>query len=154
MIVGVLLITRPSAIFGTDGIPKHLETVPERKLPLLLPDDSVSGQHYFQPLISTNAQVINQTLTGFYWSPIPLSTFHKTYEEHVNHHHHHLSSTETIIGYIACLAVPFLSALVSLITRQCNNKKVPIYVLMFWFGIGASCVILAGKFRLIYRQEV
>ena len=160
MIIGVLLITRPSAIFGPDGVPKNVEMENTSKTHLLLPDDTEPGQHYFRPLTSPNADEnlvkvdLNKTLTGFYLSPIPLGkTFHKTYEEHIKHHHHHFTSTQTMIGYAACIAVPFLSALVSLITRQCNNKKVPIYVLMFWFGVGASCVIIGGKGLMVNLHQ-
>jgi hypothetical protein len=36
----------------------------------------------------------------------------------------------TIIGYVCAVGVPLLSAVISILTRQC--KHVPPYLLMFW----------------------
>ena len=52
--------------------------------------------------------------------------------------------SDVIYGYCCCVFVPFLSALISLITRQCNLAKVPITILMFWFGMGAIIVCAVG----------
>jgi len=56
-------------------------------------------------------------------------------------------SSDAIYGYCCCVLVPFLSALISLITRQCNLAQVPIYILMFWFGMGAIIVCTLVSIR-------
>ena len=162
MISGVLLISRPSAIFGPDAIPKNVAINAAASRPkMLLPDDANYGQHKFEsfpPVNTTNFSVNvgdEETVKWFYWGPISLmGSFHQTLQQHLDHHGIHLSSSEITLGYVACTAVPFLSALISLITRQCNNRKVPVYILMFWFGIGASCVIIAGKFTRYRIDEL
>ena len=154
MISGVLLISRPSAIFGPDSIPTTVAINAASSTPkMLLPDEVKNGQHKFVsfPPVNTSNNSINigeeETARWFFWGPISLmGSFHQTFQQHLDHHGKHLPTTpEITVGYVACTAVPFLSALISLITRQCNNKKVPVYILMFWFGIGASCIIIAGK---------
>ena len=40
----------------------------------------------------------------------------------------------TILGYVAAISVPFLSAVVSIWTRKC--RKMSSMVVMFWFGVG------------------
>ena len=160
MILGVLLITRPPAIFGQDeasqcnGNSNETSTFQNNTL-----DDNFTSNYYLSGIISmdqrneTLYEEEHQNVDRPYNSPIPLSgTFHQTYQEHLNNDEKDsepdFTPAQKIVGYIACVAVPFLSALISLITRQCNNKKVPIYVLMLWFGIGASCVIIAGMLFL------
>ena len=153
MISGVLLISRPSAIFGPDAIPNNVAiNAAASTSKMLLPDEANYGQHKFSsfPPVNTSNYSLKfedeETVRWFYWGPISLmGSFHQTFQQHLDHHDKHLPSTQITFGYVACTAVPFLSALISLITRQCNNKKVPVYILMFWFGIGASCVIIAGK---------
>ena len=149
LILGVLLITRPPFIFGPDGVPQKNSL--QQTLTPFLPDELQPGQHHFHPLNLSNTNTktkteLHKSWVGFHWSPIAFGTIlHKTYEEHMKLYHYHFTSKETLIGYIACVAVPLLSAVISLITRQCNNQKVPIYVLMFWFGVGATCVMIGGK---------
>ena len=154
MIFGVLLITRPSAIFGTDTVPRSVKQAQNYRIHTLLPDDSYPDEHFFYPFPASSTDMhgpianmySNKTKTRLYWGPILLSgTFHETLEQHLNSSQSQFTKTQKIVGYVACFAVPFLSALISLITRQCNNKKVPIYILMLWFGIGASCVIFSGE---------
>lgn len=48
------------------------------------------------------------------------------------------------LNYIVCLAVPLLSAIVSILTR--HLKHVRPTVLMYWFGVGATVVGLTGFF--------
>ena len=48
-----------------------------------------------------------------------------------------------LIGYFCAVGVPLLSAIISILTRQC--KHVPAYYLMFWFGAGALIVSISCK---------
>ena len=150
MILGVLLITRPCAIFGHDYKEKNNEPVSSTVSPYLLPDDIEPGLHAFK-LIPINVsnydeEIQDNTTIGLYaGSMSPVGYFYSELKKHSSHDSYYFTPTKRMIGYIACIAVPLLSALISLVTRQCNNKNVPVYILMFWFGIGASFVIIIGK---------
>ena len=150
MILGVLLITRPCAIFGHDYKEKNNEPASTTVRPYLLPDDIEPGLHVFK-LIPINVsnydeEIQDNTTIGLYaGSMSPVGYFYSELKQHTSHDSHYFTPTKRMIGYIACIAVPLLSALISLVTRQCNNKNVPVYILMFWFGIGASFVIIIGK---------
>ena len=50
------------------------------------------------------------------------------------------------MGYVCAICVPLLSAIISILTRQC--KHVPAYLLMFWFGTGARIVSSICKYHL------
>ena len=50
------------------------------------------------------------------------------------------------MGYVCAICVPLLSAIISILTRQC--KHVPAYLLMFWFGTGALIVSSICKYHL------
>ena len=153
MVLGVLLITRPPAIFGQDEARRKAGTNETSTFHNMSSDRNNFDHHFISDIVFIKEQ--NATLykvpsmRGPYNSPIPLSgAFHPTFQEHLRkskkNNEDDFSPAQKIIGYISCVAVPFLSALISLITKQCNNQKVPIYVLMLWFGVGASCVIIIG----------
>ena len=71
-------------------------------------------------------------------------------------HHHHKNGTHedyhheckdepvgfSAVGYLCAISVPFLSAVVSILTRQL--KHVPASVLMLWFGGGTLIIGLGG----------
>lgn len=52
--------------------------------------------------------------------------------------HDHSGEVSTLVGYCCAIGVPLLSAVISIITRQC--KHVPVHLLMFWFGLGGAVV--------------
>ena len=151
MILGLLLITRPCAIFGSDYEPilnKPVST--STVLPDVLPDHIEPGGNASN-LISRNvsnkyeAIQVNTTIC-LNVEPISLiGYFNAEPKPSTSENNHYFTPTERMFGYIACAAVPLLSALISIVTRQCNNNDVPICILMFWFGIGAGLVTITGK---------
>ena len=155
MILGLLLITRPCAIFGSDYEPilnKPVST--STVLPDVLPDHIEPGGNASN-LISRNvsnkyeAIQVNTTIC-LNVEPISLiGYFNAEPKPSTSENNHYFTPTERMFGYIACAAVPLLSALISIVTRQCNNNDVPICILMFWFGIGAGVVTIIGKLMLL-----
>ncbi len=51
-----------------------------------------------------------------------------------------------LVGYLCAIAVPMLSAIVSILTRQL--KDVHASILMFWFGVGTFNAAIIGKVTL------
>lgn len=49
-----------------------------------------------------------------------------------------------LLGYLCAIAVPMLSAIVSILTRQLKSDNAS--VLMFWFGVGTFNASIVGKF--------
>ena len=135
MVFGVIFITRPDAIFGA-AAPKNM-TIPTNhgfELEPVWHPDGAPSQYITQLINSQHQEVHNRT---FYASPyVPLGS--------QQHHMNKSTGCGVIVGYVACITVPFLSALISIITRQCNVKKVPVYVLLLWFGFGSSIVAIIG----------
>ena len=154
MILGVLLITRPPAIFGQDAVSQTDARMNETlNCQNMTQNNNQSNCHFPNVTVLTDNKKPHTEGYEFLITPynffIPFSgEFHPTFQEHLNKdekkNQTDFSSAQKIGGYIACITVPFLSALISLITKQCNNQKVPIYILMLWFGVGASCVIIFG----------
>ena len=151
MILGLLLITRPCAIFGSDYEPILNKPVSTSTVhPYMLPDDIKTGGDASN-LISRNALNKDKAIhvnTTICLNVEPISLigyFNAEPKPSTSENNHYFTPTERMFGYIACAAVPLLSALISIVTRQCNNNDVPICILMFWFGIGAGFVTITGK---------
>ena len=151
MILGLLLITRPCAIFGSDYEPILNKPVSTSTVhPYMLPDDIKTGGDASN-LISRNALNKDKAIhvnTTICLNVEPISLigyFNAEPKPSTSGNNHSFTPTERLFGYIACAAVPLLSALISIVTRQCNNNDVPICILMFWFGIGAGVVTIIGK---------
>ena len=151
MILGLLIITRPCAIFGSDYEPilnKPVST--STVLPNVLPDDIEPGRNASNS-ISRNVSNGDEAIEGnaticLNVEPISLiGYFNAEQKPSTSGNNLYFTQTEKMFGYIACAAVPLLSALISIVTRQCNNNDVPICILMFWFGIGAGVVTIIGK---------
>lgn len=45
------------------------------------------------------------------------------------------------VGYTTAVLVPFLIALISIVTRQCSENRVPVWTVLLWFGLGAVIVV-------------
>ena len=126
MAFGVLFITRPTAIFGPFVQANNTSH-------LTMPDEAP----------------VNYDFGSHHQTPNPHSVYAASPLLLITPEHHHFTPTQELAGYLTCIAVPFLSALISIITRQCNLAQVPVYILMFWFGIGASIVVIICKYSLI-----
>ena len=151
MILGLLLITRPCVIFGSDYEPLLNKPVSTSTvLPYVLPGDIEPGGNASN-LISrnvSNKDMAIQVNTTVCLNVEPISLigyFNAEPKPSISENNQYFTPTERLFGYIACAAVPLLSALISIVTRQCNNNDVPICILMFWFGIGAGFVTIIGK---------
>ena len=49
----------------------------------------------------------------------------------------------SVAGYLCAVAVPLLSAVVSIMTRQLREIRPS--VIMFWFGVGSLVVSIVGE---------
>jgi len=132
MAFGVLFITRPSAIFGPYQHTQNSTTVNQ----YIMPDEALPAAAAAPSLHPHDATATRHMYTG----SIPLLSSEA--------HKHTMTPTEELVGYVTCFAVPFLSALISIITRQCNIAKVPVVILMFWFGVGATIVVIIASLSL------
>ncbi len=73
----------------------------------------------------------------------PEDKIHVNSTDHGNSTDHHRADEGfNVAGYLCAVAVPLLSAVVSILTRQL--KEVSPSVLMFWFGVGALFVAVGG----------
>jgi len=146
--LGVLCITRPSAIFGPPGHWTHhnsTHTHPHSINNYIMPDEAIPTTTTTHPPLTTNPHPPPQhSSRHLFTAQIPLLKDGSVDSDH----HHVLTPTEELVGYATCFAVPFLSALISIITRQCNVAKVPVTILMFWFGVGATCVVFIASLSL------
>lgn len=137
MITGVILITRPPIFFPSEAIPVKCEPAH---------DNLTIGNM----MMATTAF----TLAG------PGIPYHDLKLQQQDHHQpdchnqtqpdevNHVEGTNyTLVGYLCCIAVPCLSALVSILTRQL--KVFHPAILMFWFGVGAFIVGVGGKFQFV-----
>ena len=132
MILGVLLITRPPAIFGQGPVSQTDARMNETlNCQNLTQNNSQSNCHF--PNDTVLADNIKPHKEGYQFLSTPYNffipfsgEFHPTFQENLNKDEKQkqtdLSPTQKIGGYIACVTVPFLSALISLITKQCNNQ--------------------------------
>jgi len=133
MFLGVLFITRPNSIFGPPVPSTNLTKVHS----FIMPDETLPGVQYLQEVPSLPLPSPRHNLTVYAsvsWVGVPAVSGGRYHQEPT-------SGPELVAGYICCVVVPLLSAFISLVTRQCNLAKVPVYVLMFWFGVGAVVIV-------------
>jgi len=134
LLSGVVLLSRPSFIFQ-----------PSQQQEVEIVSDDVtnltSSSH--ADLIGYHRHLVRFNVLGW-----PVS-FNKT------HDHNNMllgalpppdSEEYDVIGVIAAVSVPILSAYLVILTRQCREAHYS--VLVFWFGLGALCVSLVGVFTL------
>jgi len=70
-------------------------------------------------------------------------SLNRTNNSHPNHHHHEGEGSTSLVGIIAGICVPLLSAWIVILTRQA--KHIHYSVLVFWFGIGGLVVSICGN---------
>ncbi|TRY75901.1 hypothetical protein TCAL_00676 [Tigriopus californicus] len=134
MITGVILITRPPIFFTNDEAP--IKCDPHQD----------------------NFTIGNMMMATSAFTPAGPGISYSDLKNHHHHHHHHPdcqhnqtnpedsvhvdNTNYTLAGYLCCIAVPCLSAVVSIMTRQL--KVFHPAILMFWFGVGAFVVGVGG----------
>lgn len=132
MLTGVVLLSRPSFIFN-----------PQEQVPLV-PEEVTSlnaAPPTSQDLLGYHRHLVRFNVLGW-----PVS-FNKTNQisllgSALNEDSHEYD----VIGIIAAISVPILSAYLVILTRQCRDAHYS--VLVFWFGLGALCISLIGVFTL------
>ena len=127
------LFSRPNSIFGPPVPSTNLTRVHS----FIMPDEALPGVRYLQevPLPPQHNLTVYASMPSV---GVPAVTGGRYHQEPT-------SGQELVAGYICCVVVPLLSAFISLVTRQCNLAKVPVYILMFWFGVGAVFIVGIGK---------
>ena len=122
MILGVLLITRPCAIFGHDYKEKTNEPASSTVRPYFLPDDIEPGLHVFK-LIPINVsnydeEIQDNTTIGLYaGSMSPVGYFYSELKQHTYHDSHYFTPTNIFLFSPPQLNFSFYSSTIFLFSN-------------------------------------